>query len=478
MADDRKITNEEYREIVLASNERQMALFYKMGQIDSISYLMLVDEMIGKENIYDRIKDDREKNILLGCHQTLLNSFSVHDKGLGKKEKELEELLGIRQDLYNLYWGIDAYEVEISYLSEEINHHMMMLSAKDMYKDRRLAQREVDGIIDIIYEKLGERRENHSLYINLVAQVLGILPFRMAKLKYFDIIEKGLKRNLHHHPVAYVEDKIASYKLTFDSSLSGDYGIIFDHVFTNLQKYKNIDIREKSYEELEVLLDDMDILWADIDNIQRFIYLLGSLANKLIGIYLLEDFQLGEFKNDDILEMWWQYENKSDDGLLEELDQEIKKRLTLIDSYFQKEMDLLEGLDEKINEIDREIEDEIAKELLANRRAINYLGDRDFQDSRLINSLHTEVLEEDYLDQLIDSLIRYIDRSLSKMGGRERRIRMRRLLATIELPFADAEEFLDYISYSLDERVVNKDEILFTLDALYYMFDDEDKAGF
>lgn len=474
MADDRKITNEEYRKTVLGSNERQMALFYKMAQLDSISYLTVVDEMIHKENIYDRIKDDREKNILLGSHQTLLNAFSDHNKGQGKKEKGLEKLQEIRQDLYNLYWGIDAYEVEISYLSEEINHHMMMLSAREMYKDRKLAQREVDGIIDIIYEELGERKENHSLYINLVGQVLAILPFRMAKLKYFDIIEKGLKRNLHYHPIAYVEDKIAGYKLTFDSSLSGDYGIIFDHVFTNLQKYKNIDIREKSYEELEDLLDNMDILWADIDNIQRFIYLLGVLANKLIGIYLLEDFQAGEFKNDDILEMWWQYENKPNDELLEDLDQKIKRKLVLIDSYFQKEMDLLEGLDDRINEIDKEIEDEIAKEFLSNRKAINYLGDRDFQDIKLIKSLETKAIAKDYLDQLIDSLIRYIDRSLNQMGGRERRIRMRRLLATIELPFADAEEFLGHISYSLDERVVNKDEILFTLDALYYMFDKEE----
>ncbi len=46
---------------------------------------------------------------------------------------------------------------------------------------------------------------------------------------------------------------------------------------------------------------------------------------------------------------------------------------------------------------------------------------------------------------------------------------MRRLLAYIDLPFMDFEEFIEYIYYALDERVVSKEEIFFTLDALYFI---------
>ena len=59
------------------------------------------------------------------------------------------------------------------------------------------------------------------------------------------------------------------------------------------------------------------------------------------------------------------------------------------------------------------------------------------------------------------------------MGNIERKIRMRRLLAYMDLPFEDFEDFIEYIYYALDERVVNKGEILFTLDSLYFILDDE-----
>ena len=55
----------------------------------------------------------------------------------------------------------------------------------------------------------------------------------------------------------------------------------------------------------------------------------------------------------------------------------------------------------------------------------------------------SEIITEDYLEQLIDSLIRYINRSISSMGNLERKIRMRRLLSCIDLPFEDFEEFIN-----------------------------------
>ena len=57
------------------------------------------------------------------------------------------------------------------------------------------------------------------------------------------------------------------------------------------------------------------------------------------------------------------------------------------------------------------------------------------------------------------------------MDNMERKFRMRRLLSALELPFQDIMEFISYIEYSLDERVVSKEEILFTIDGLNYWLD-------
>ncbi len=58
------------------------------------------------------------------------------------------------------------------------------------------------------------------------------------------------------------------------------------------------------------------------------------------------------------------------------------------------------------------------------------------------------------------------------MDNMERKIRMRRLLSSLELPFVNIEEFLSYVEYTLDERMVSKEEILFTIDALNYLLDE------
>ena len=66
----------------------------------------------------------------------------------------------------------------------------------------------------------------------------------------------------------------------------------------------------------------------------------------------------------------------------------------------------------------------------------------EFNSAQCIISKEQEVIEKYYLEQLTDSLIQYINRSISTMDNVERKLRMRRLLSALELPFQDIEEFI------------------------------------
>lgn len=468
----KKLTDEEIKEKLLKSHERQLALFYRTAQSDVITSCFLVEEIIEEKNIYGLIKNQEEKDILANSYNKLIKSFNRHNKFMDNEEieNEVKQLLDIRKELYILFSAINSYEVEISYVSEQINYYMMRLSARDMYKNQEIGYREIKDIINVIEEELNNSISEYNTFIETVSQILGILPFRMTKFKYFSIIESTLKRNLKHYSISYVEEEITNNKLIFDSSLMGDYGILFDYCFADIQKFKNIDFKEKSYGELENILSNIDALWDEISSIRGFIYLLGILTNKLISIYLIKNKIELDLLSNNIFDIWLKYQENPNEELLEELILKNRIEFDNIESKFQQEREYLEKIDEEAKEIDENINREIEAEMLSNMKIFKYISDDDFNKYEVLFPENNKIITKDYLEQLIDSLIRYINRSISGMGNIERKIRMRRLLASLVLPFENSEEFIEYINYSLDERVVSKEEILFTIDALYYLF--------
>ena len=257
----------------------------------------------------------------------------------------------------------------------------------------------------------------------------------------------------------------------------GDYGVLFDYCFAEIQKFKNINFKTKSSEELEKILDEMDILWTKILKIKTFIYVQGILSNKLIGMYLIKKKLNESLLNYSIFEEWLKYLEEPSEQLLEELLLKSKEELENIGSKFLEESAYLDKLSEKIDGRDEKIYEEIEDEMLSNLDIIKCIGDEDFVKYEVLFNKDSEIITEDYLEQIIDSLIRYINRSIVSMGNLERKIRMRRLLSYIDLPFESSEEFIEYVEYSLDERVVSREEILFTIDALNYIFSQTDEEG-
>src|SRR5690606_6111132 len=116
--------------------------------------------------------------------------------------------------------------------------------------------------------------------------IISILPFRMSKSKYFDIVKTTLTRNLNQYPVDMAENQIENYKILFDSSLAGDYGIVFDVYFTRVQSIKNIDYKTYSLEELDNLAKDIINLAKELNEVEVFLVTLGTLINRLISILL------------------------------------------------------------------------------------------------------------------------------------------------------------------------------------------------
>src|SRR5690606_28845858 len=122
------------------------------------------------------------------------------------------------------------------------------------------------------------------------------------------------------------------------------------------------------------------------------------------------------------------------------------------------------------------LDEELNKKILFTNKVLTFYNDTSLVEYEKLFPEDVEIIKEYYLKQLIDSLIQYINRSISTMDNIERKLRMRRLLSAMELPFKDIDEFISYIAYSLDERVVSKEEILFTIEILNNWLDSREEG--
>ena len=476
-----ELSNEEIKKIILDSNERQLSLFHRIGQCNIVASYVDLENLIEEDKVYDHIKSQEEREILSNSYNRLLDSFNRNRLNMvgADIESEVAGILEIREQLQNLYSTIEAYEIELSYMDELLNYQMMRISGEEEYKGQNVDPGEIDYIIDMIEAELSKSISDYHVFIEKVSQVLGIIPFRMTKFKYFYIIESTLKKNLSGLSISDAEAKIEEYKLIFDSSLMGNYGVLFDNYFVEIQKFKNMNFKTKTFEELESISEQMNELWEGIFAIKGFIFTQGIISNRLISMYLIKHKLNGEALNFELQEEWLKNIESHEENFLEELLFKSRDELNKIGNEFDEEQRILDELSENAKGKDDKIYEEIQEEFLDNLNIIKYISDENFSKQSELFPSNTEKIKEDYLEQLIDSLIRYINRSIVGMENAERKIRMRRLLAYIDLPFKDSEEFVEYVRYSLDERVVSKEEIIFTLAALEYIFheDHEEENG-
>ena len=118
------------------------------------------------------------------------------------------------------------------------------------------------------------------------------------------------------------------------------------------------------------------------------------------------------------------------------------------------------------------IDEKLNDELLLTKKVLSYYNDFSFlrEDILLYDGFDSiEIVEKNYLDELLNNFTQYLNRNISTMTNLERKIRMRRLLSSMEFPFEKPEDFMDYIQVSLDPRITSKEEILVSMKSLYYL---------
>lgn len=472
------MTNKDLERELIKMNKEQLSIIRDMSYYYLFSNTLEILNLLSNEKLLvEFIINNKEKEKLVNRCKMIIELFKNYHSNISEEERKerVNTLVTQRKELYNMYITLYGYEIEMSYIKEIFEYEILKRTWNKQYENFAVDEKDIDYTINRISHILNYNKLNHYSFIELVSNILSVIPFRMSKHKYFDVVKSTLMRNLNSYPVNIAEDQMERYKMLFNSRLTGDFGILFDSYFTSVQKYNNIDLKVKSSEELEDAYKEITKLYFEISKLRTFIQNLGITTNRLIALYLsLKEVPITlEFQN--YFNKWKQFEENNDEKWLK----------TILKNSDNELMDKEKQLLDKVQSFERILQESAKREILLNeninqdvkyiRELLIYYNDVNFNKHEVLFPNNYEIIEGNYLDQLADNLIKYIDRSMQNMSNLERKIRMRRLLALIELPFNDIGEFLSFIEYSLDNNMVANWELAFSLEGINQLLDNYDE---
>lgn len=436
----------------------------KLKSINNSSYLNTFGAIL---SLKKALEDKQEKKYINKLSETdtfrkYINTGIDLINGIKNRKNHndgLDKAIGIRKELYDFLNIVKGYYVELSYIVEIIDYHKINLMIKN--SDSNVQDFNIDKIVDLVDRTLIEWKVDYNMYIYIISQTTHLLPMKLTKSKYLNIIENAFKRNFKGLNELQLEDKINYYKREWDSSLQFGYGVSFDIFFTKIQELKRINLNDKTSKELDEIVKSTIDITKEINELYNFILISGLAYNMIIAIYLENSYSLDK----DILDIKDKWNKVLISNNESELEDFLKLNQDKIKETEKQTLSSIEIFNElnieatrRENFIDKEMEDIF----LHTRKILTYYNDYNLSNIDLLLSENIERLPKDYIDQSIDNLIGYFKRSLDKMDEDEKKVRIKRMIYLIELPFSNTNEFKEYIRYSLS-KISSKQELDFVV---------------
>lgn len=470
------LSDDELRDRIVAINKEQLS---KIGNISLYDVLIrgikFIDNSEENMKIIDRIVSKDEKEQLFKCYNDIFkyirNIDHIFITGDFHKDREIEKLRSVREQLFSLFLSLRPYLIENSYISEMADYLIIRDKAEDMYKNIEFEDIDYYSFYTVLNDYIIKNSTDYYSLNSFISDTIKILPFRLTKEKFFDILKEALINNLRYESMNMVENYIKYYKSLFDGTLDAEYGIKYDGFFRNTQILKRVDLIKCSIEKLNEVLNKSQKNIENISAVSGFIKKLGITCNKLIALVMTKEAIIDDIDRK-VLIGWTNFiagdTSISSDKFIKFLDSNI----TDMKKCMEDRNTLLKNLTQE--SIKRgKIVDEIVKEnLLYTQNTLAYFDDSIFEDEKILFD-DSEKVEEDYLEDVLDNFIQFISIDITSMNNFERKIRMRNILHFIEYPFTSPDDFLDYVQYSLDSKVTPKEDILLAMDHFNYLMTED-----
>lgn len=473
-----KLTDEELTEALIKLNTIEQKKLGTMSVYYSISGCLNIMDDIYENNIFKEIKSEDERQLLEVYYENILKYLENIDERVKSNGNELEELKDLRYKLERLMIDIEPYIIETSCLEEKFDYYLAKRLLKEQYGEFDIDEDEIDSFIHQAMAYLMEGDKEYEIFEERISAIIGYLPFRMTKEKFFEIVKNTLKRNLSTYSKSFVDYEIRNYKKIFDGSMEPSFGTKYDDYFRKVQELKrHNNLKGLTVEELGLYSENSKVLLKEIENLGFFIRNMGIVVNKLISVFLISSSDNNFNLDKNTLNLWKEYliEPKAE---YEELAKALSNQTTKLENEMFEANEFLEKLImELVNRKDL-IDEKLNEELMFTNKVLTYYNDFSFiSEEILFYDEEESIVDVDYLDEVLNNFIQFLNRSIRAMSNDERKLRMRRLLSSLEFPFERPEDFIGYLESSLDLRITSSEEIIIGIESIDYMMNMENSES-
>lgn len=443
--------------------ENEMNLENKK-MIEELIYInekeLVVNVLIGLLEIYDRsliLKKEFNNNIdiineIEGKDNTITNLYNniinqVSNLDLLMESINIDDSIGveyfkkIRNDIYTLLNCLNEYTIEINY-TKDIS--LEILKTKN---EKIVPLLDINWFYEYVYKFLTEDLDD--LFFRL-REIINVIPFRMTKEKFYDTLRYSMSTSLKSVTKIKTDTIIKKYKEIFNPKLSLIYGQKFDKYFMKSLEYNKLDFKNISIENLSEIIIECETTLSEINEIRAMLLNLGTIVNRLIALNKANKY-LDKFYKDfnvDLEKIKKAYSKSNYSKFKKVYNSEIEilknrgKKLNtefinLSDSCILNEIDI----DDKLNDI-----------LIINKKILAYLNDKYIEKENIMLEESLILVDDNYLEQSIENLIDYIERNLKIMDNLQRKIRMKRIITLIDIPFKNPDDFFSFLKNYIENK--------------------------
>lgn len=458
-----KLNDEELLEQIAETNRVQLSNIGTMAYIELFNRNIYLKAILGenKELINELLEEDSKfKEVYEEVENNVINLSNILDIECLDKNLELEELKRLRSNIVKILRTLTAYSTEISYTNE---------IAKDaIYKqfiseNKEELDREVDNqkFFDAISKFV---MEDPMTLKNRIMDLTNVLPMRIAKSKYYDIIGEAFKRNLNYSSKRQTDVVLARYKTLLNGSLEAEYGLYFNRYFMKSQESRQVDFNSLSKDELNKTYEDTYKVMTEIGIVSNIIREFGIIMNRLIAICILKENILesaGKYDLKTLADAWAEHSELENEDNQGKVLRSYKSLFKILDAKFRETNGKLQVITMENFNRKNKIDDELKSQLAKTQYILEYINDYAIDQEEILESDYQSIVEKDYLAEAVDNLIKFIERNITQMDVSQRRMRMKRLLALTENAFKDPNVFFEYVANSI-ERTSSKEELIAT----------------
>ncbi len=246
--------------------------------------LLLMSAMEAEGLGQDNKKETRPAQLEAKIREYTVRAEGILNAGGEEKAAALQESIALKKELLSLYEMVYSYFSQWNIFSTAVSDEVAVRKYREEHAEEDKIQWDI--FLTDCHTFL-EEAQSLLEQKNHMGQILKCIPLRMARDKYYQLVQKSLEGAFAGESEPFIESGLRAFAgFCFPSELEG-YGVLYPDLAAWLEEKKTLQPAEMSDEALRELYEQMHDIFDRLTEIEEYFSCLLHDANSLILLFTL-----------------------------------------------------------------------------------------------------------------------------------------------------------------------------------------------